>query len=77
MNRSAMLLALICAGTIGISTVAIADEPTPPPPGADARHNPVFAACKKQADDQKLARGDARRAFMRKCIEAAQPATSN
>jgi hypothetical protein len=31
-------------------------------------------ACRKQADDQKLPRGDARREFMHNCIKSAQTA---
>jgi len=33
-----------------------------------------WQACRKQADDQKLPRGDARREFMRNCMKSAQTA---
>jgi hypothetical protein len=77
---SALLLVLFTGATIGFSAVAIADEPPPPstapPPenGEGRRHNPAFAACKKQADDQKLAAGDARRDFMKNCMKSAKAA---
>jgi len=56
--------------------------PTMPPPstapspenGAGRRHIPAFAVCKKQADDQKLAAGDARRDFMKNCVKSAKAA---
>lgn len=76
MTRSAMLLVLFCAGTIGLSASALGDDPSPPPPDSSNRHhNPAFAACKRQADEQKLARGDARRDFMKNCMKE-QPAPS-
>ena len=68
-------LILLNAGMIGIVCPAAADEP--PPSGAPAndgtgrRHNPAWAACKKQADDQKLTPGDARRDFMKNCLNSA------
>ena len=67
---------LLTAGAAGLSGIAAADD-TPPPataPGNDAggRHNnPAWAACRKQADDQKLERGDARRDFMKNCLKSA------
>jgi hypothetical protein len=70
---------------VGLSAAAAATaDDTPPPataPGNDAsgrHHNPAWAACKKQADDQKLQPGDARRDFMRNCVKSAHgsaPAT--
>jgi hypothetical protein len=87
MNRPRKLRALISAlplifsmsAALGFSTAALADEPpspsTPEPgSGAGRHHNPAFAACKKQADDQKIAAGDARRDFMKNCMKSA-PAT--
>jgi len=73
MNRSAILLVLFCAGTIGICGTALGEDPSPPAAASNARHNPAFSACKKQADDQKLARGDARRDFMKTCMKSAPP----
>jgi hypothetical protein len=72
MNRSAILLVLFCAGAIGLSPRAFGDDPATPAP-ADGRHNPAFIACKKQADDQKIARGDARRDFIKNCMKTAAP----
>jgi hypothetical protein len=62
----------ICGTAMSISTAAYADDPTPAPAPAQGRHhrNPAFAACKKQADDQKLERGDTRREFIRSCIKS-------
>jgi hypothetical protein len=77
---SALSLLLFTGTTIGFSAAALADEPpapaTAPAPenGAGRRHNPAFAACKKQADDQKLAAGDARRDFMKNCMKSAKAA---
>jgi hypothetical protein len=77
---SALSLVVFTGATIGFSAVAVADEPPPPstaPPaenGAGRRHNPAFAACKKQADDQKLTAGDARRDFMKNCMKSAKAA---
>jgi hypothetical protein len=76
----ALSLVLFTGATIGFSAAALADEPPPastaPPAenGAGRRHNPAFAACKKQADDQKLAAGDARRDFMKNCMKSAKAA---
>jgi hypothetical protein len=68
---------LLLTGAAGFSGVAAADD-TPPSstsPGNDAagrHHNPAWAACKKQADDQKLEPGDARRDFMKNCMKTAR-----
>lgn len=65
--------------------IAIADDAPPAnsAPSADApngrHHNPAWAACKKQADDQKIPSGDAHKEFMKNCINSAKgaaPATS-
>jgi len=64
----------IAALTIAAGSVALGDD-TPPPanPAPGGRHNnPAWAACKKQADDQKLQPGDARRDFMRNCLRSAK-----
>ena len=86
-SRLTMLLpslafVLCTGGTLSVSAVAAADD-TPPPaaPGNNAggrHHDPAWAACKKQADDQKLQPGDARRDFMKNCVKSAHgsaPAT--
>jgi hypothetical protein len=76
----ALALVLFTGATMQVSAVAAADEPPPPPTtpspdnGAGRRHNPAFAACKKQADDQKLAAGEARRNFVKNCMKSAQAA---
>jgi hypothetical protein len=80
----AVSLVLLTSAAIGYSLTARADEP---PPAATApendggkhHHNPAYTACKKQADDQKLAPGDARHDFMKNCMKSAQgsaPTTS-
>jgi hypothetical protein len=64
----------IAALSAAVGSMALADD-TPPPanPGAGARHNdPSWAACKKQADDQKLQPGDARHEFMKNCVKSAK-----
>jgi psiF repeat-containing protein len=64
----------LTALTIGAAGIALGDD-TPPPanPTPGARHNnPAWAACKKQADDQKLQAGDARREFMKTCLKSAR-----
>jgi hypothetical protein len=61
----------IAALTIAAGGIALGDDtPTPPakPAPGGRHHDPAWAACKKQADDQKLERGDARREFMKSCI---------
>ena len=66
------------ASAVGLSAAAAAADDTPPPataPGNDAsgrHHNPAWAACKKQADDQKLQPGDARHEFMKTCLKSAK-----
>ncbi len=35
-------------------------------------NNPQMQACRKQADDQNLARGEARKSFMQNCMKNAQ-----
>jgi hypothetical protein len=71
------------AFAIGAIGIAAADDPSPTanPPPAGRHHNPAWAACKQQADEQKIAAGDARRDFMKNCMKSAEragtpPATS-
>jgi hypothetical protein len=77
----ALSLILFTGATVGVSAAAVADESPPPVTapspenGAGRHHNPALAACKKQADDQKLAAGDARRDFVKKCVKSAQAAS--
>ena len=64
----------IAALTIATGSVALGDD-TPPPanPAPGERHNnPAWIACKKQADDQKLQPGDARKDFMKNCLKSAK-----
>ena len=76
----ALSLMLLTGATIGVSAAAAAEEPPPPATtpspenGAGRRHNPAFAACKQQADDQKIAAGDARRDFVKNCMKSARAA---
>jgi hypothetical protein len=81
LSTLAFTLWICCA--IGVGSIAAADDAPPPSaPGNDGsgrHHNPAWAACKKQADDQKLQPGDARRDFMKNCLKSAHgaaPATS-
>jgi hypothetical protein len=64
----------IAALTIAAGSVALGDDNPPPAnPAPGGRHNnPAWAACKKQADDQKLQPGDARKDFMRNCLKSAK-----
>jgi hypothetical protein len=72
-------LAGVTVGEIVFSTISVADD-TPPPPTPDGvppegRHhnNPAWAACKQQADDKKLERGETRREFMKQCLNSTKP----
>jgi hypothetical protein len=81
-------LAGAAVGEIVFTGISVADD-TPPPsqnpdtPPSQGRHhnNPAWAYCKAQADDKKLERGEARREFMKQCVNsnkdapAATPAT--
>jgi hypothetical protein len=73
----------IVALTMATGSIALGDDNPPPAnPAPGGRHNnPAWAACKKQADDQKLEPGDARHEFMKNCMKSAKssgtaPATS-
>jgi hypothetical protein len=74
-RKTVFLRALATAALmIGTAGIALGDD-TPPPanPGPGGRHNnPAWAACKKQADDQKLQPGDARHDFMKNCMKSAK-----
>jgi hypothetical protein len=64
----------LAALTIGAGSIALGDDNPPPAnPAPGGRHdNPAWAACKKQAEDQKLQPGDARREFMKNCLKSAK-----
>ena len=64
----------IAALTMAAGSIALGDDNPPPAnPAPGGRHNnPAWAACKKQADDQKLEPGDARREFMKTCMKSAK-----
>lgn len=74
----AMTVLTIAAGSVALGD----DNPPPSNPAPGGRHNnPAWAACKKQADDQKIQPGDARHEFMKNCMKstkssATAPATS-
>jgi hypothetical protein len=69
-----LILGGLTMGSIVVSAVTYGDdEPSDSAPAEGGRHhNPAWAACKKQADDQKLAPGEARHEFMRNCLKAAK-----
>jgi hypothetical protein len=71
-----LVLGTLTMGSIVVSAVTYGDDAPPAgAPDGDARHhNPAWAGCKKQADDQKLAPGEARHEFMRNCMKAAKAA---
>jgi hypothetical protein len=64
----------IAALSVSAGSLALGDDTAPPAnPAAGGRHNnPAWAACKKQADDQKLEPGDARREFVKNCMKSAK-----
>jgi hypothetical protein len=66
----AIAIALVAIGSISAAEIARADDP----PHGDHHHDPAWAACKKQADDQKLQPGDARHEFMKTCMKSAKSA---
>jgi hypothetical protein len=71
----AVALAAVFVGSVGITGIALGDDTPPPadnPPHGEHHHDPAWAACKKQADDQKLAPGDARHEFMKTCLKSAK-----
>jgi hypothetical protein len=88
LNSTALAQALVfgalAAGSLAVyaRAGAVADDTPPPasapssdnPPdaGKGRHHNPAWAACKKQADDQKLAPCDARKDFMKSCVKSAK-----
>jgi hypothetical protein len=75
-KKLALLIpALALSAFIGPVRTAVASDAPPPnsAPGNDAaggrRHNAAWMACNKQADDQKLEPGDARREFIENCMK--------
>jgi hypothetical protein len=73
----ALAISSLTLGTLGLNIAAADDVPpanSAPPAGAPngRHHNPAWAACKKQADDQKIAPGDAHKEFMKSCINSAK-----
>ncbi|HEX4151426.1 MAG TPA: hypothetical protein VHY75_04370 [Steroidobacteraceae bacterium] len=80
-TRFAALAAALGMAYFAAQAAAQSNDAPPPassPPGGEApqgrHHNPAWAACKKQADDQKLAPGDARHEFMKSCMKSAKDA---
>ncbi len=71
-----LILGTLTMGSIVVSAVTYGDDaPGASRPGEGPRHrNPAWAACKKQADDQKLEHGDARRDFMKGCLKSGKSA---
>ena len=73
----AFAISSLAFGTLGLNIAAADDAPpansAPPTDAPGGRHhNPAWAACKKQADDQKIAPGDAHKEFMKNCINSAK-----
>jgi hypothetical protein len=71
-------VAALCAAlAFATAGVVAADQTVPAPnPPADAprgANRQQWQACHKQADEQKLPRGEARREFMRNCMKGPQP----
>jgi hypothetical protein len=77
-----LAISSLAFGMLGLNIAAADDAPpansAPPTDAPHGRHhNPAWAACKKQADDQKIAAGDARKEFMKTCINnSTAPAAS-
>src|SRR3984885_2596591 len=76
LERKAVLLRAVAVTALMLGTADIAlgdDTPATANPAPGGRHNnPAWAACKKQADDQKLQPGDARKDFMKNCLKSAK-----
>jgi hypothetical protein len=73
----ALAISSLTFATLGAGIAAADDAPpvnsAPPADAPNGRHhNPAWAACKKQADDQKIAPGDAHKEFMKNCIKSAK-----
>jgi len=73
----ALALLFLTLGILDLNVAAADDAPpanSAPPAGAPngRQHNPAWAACKQQADDQKIGPGDARKEFMKNCIKSAK-----
>jgi hypothetical protein len=70
-------LALVIELAAG-SVASAQSPPTPNAPGTGPHgaNRAQWEACRKQADDQKLARGEARREFMRNCVKNSSPGGS-
>ena len=73
-RRTLCLRAIVFAAVTMAAGSALADDNPPPsnPPAGGRHNNPAWAACKKQADDQKIQAGDARRQFMKTCMKSAK-----
>jgi len=76
-----LALGALAMGYFTVYAAARADDTPPPSPPPDqsaphGRHHddPAWQACRKQADDQKLERGEARHEFMRNCMKSAKQA---
>jgi hypothetical protein len=66
---AATAVAALTAGSMLATTTAAAADQSSSPRNVNREQ---WAVCRKQADDQKLARGEARRNFMRNCMKNAQ-----
>ena len=76
--RIIALTALTTGGVFVVGTALGDDTPPPadnPPHGHRHDNDPAWAACKKQADEQKVGPGEARHDFMRTCMKSAKAST--
>lgn len=74
-----LAISFLTLGTLSLNIAAADDAPpansAPPTDAPKGRHhNPAWAACKKQADDQRIAPGEAHKEFMKNCINSSKSA---
>jgi psiF repeat len=84
MTRAKKLTAVLTTAGISVLTLvafganAVFAGDAPPAnsaPTVGRHHDPAWGACKKQADDRKLEPGDARKEFMKSCMQSAKNGT--
>jgi hypothetical protein len=72
-SRKVWIPAMLAAAMSATAALAFAQTPDNAGGGRHRhqRNSQQWQACKQQADDKKLDRGDARKSFMRDCLKAA------